>query len=346
VTQEAGAALAAHETAEVERLEQETPEAPAGPERQQLSADGCMVPLVGGEWAEVRTLALGAITQRRGDDGAMTPCATDISYFSRLADAQTFNRLATLAVHERGTEHAAQVGAVVDGAAWLQELIDLHRPDAVRILDFPHAVEHLAQAAQAAFGPGTERATAWLEAQRHELRHGDPDVVLAALRALTPPTPAATQTRDRVLAYLEQRREQICYAAFRAMGLPIGSGMVESANKLVIEARLKGSGMHWARQHVTPMVALRAMHCSRRWATAWPIIWRRLRSQATERRRARRADRQPPAPQTPPPSPPPSPPEPAAPREKQVVDGRPTADHPWRKLRLPGSIDFAAIAKN
>jgi len=30
---------------------------------------------------------------------------------------------------------------------------------------------------------------------------------------------------------------------------------VESANKLVVEGRLKGSGMHWARAQVTPMVA-------------------------------------------------------------------------------------------
>ena len=29
---------------------------------------------------------------------------------------------------------------------------------------------------------------------------------------------------------------------------PIGSGTVESANTLVVEARLKGAGMHWARE--------------------------------------------------------------------------------------------------
>ena len=38
------------------------------------------------------------------------------------------------------------------------------------------------------------------------------------------------------------------YPEFRRNGWPIGSGMVESANKNVVEARLKGAGMHWQRK--------------------------------------------------------------------------------------------------
>jgi hypothetical protein len=40
---------------------------------------------------------------------------------------------------------------------------------------------------------------------------------------------------------------------------------VESGNKLVVEVRLKGSGMHWAEQHVNPMLALCNIICIRRW---------------------------------------------------------------------------------
>ena len=78
------------------------------------------------------------------------------------------------------------------------------------------------------------------------------------------------------LEYLEKRRGQIRYAEFHAEGYPIGSGAVESANKLVVEARLKGSGMHWARKNVDPMLALRTVVCSERWGEVWPEICRRL----------------------------------------------------------------------
>ena len=71
--------------------------------------------------------------------------------------------------------------------------------------------------------------------------------------------------------------DQIRYAEFQAQGYPIGSGAVESANKLVVEARLKGSGMHWARAHADPMLELRTVVCSDRWEEVWPQISQRLR---------------------------------------------------------------------
>jgi hypothetical protein len=151
-TEHAGAVYEAVQTAQVEELERTLPAPPQGPAVQLLSVDGAMVPLVGEEWAEVKTLALGVVQEpvvtRRGEQEIHT---TELSYFSRLTDHETFGRLATVETHRRGTETAGVVCAVVDGAAWEQEFIALHRPDAARILDWGHAVESLATAAQAAY---------------------------------------------------------------------------------------------------------------------------------------------------------------------------------------------------
>jgi hypothetical protein len=73
-------------------------------------------------------------------------------------------------------------------------------------------------------------------------------------------------------AYLKKREKQIQYLTFQAQGWPIGSGIVESGNKLVVEARLKGTGMHWAQKHVNPMLALRNIICSDRWQEEWSKI--------------------------------------------------------------------------
>jgi hypothetical protein len=133
---------------------------------------------------------------------------------------------------------------------------------------------------------------------------------------------------------------QVQYAAFQAAGYPIGSGSTESANKVVVEARLKGSGMHWTREHVNPLVALRTVACANRWGETWPRITARLRSEADQRRRTRWQTRHRLLTQSPAavPPPPPSPilaqvvPErTTAPRGKSVVNGRPTAFHPWKR---------------
>jgi hypothetical protein len=336
----AGAALVAHETAEAERLAAERPAPPAGPRVQQLSADGAMVPLVGGEWAEVKTAAIGEVTAARGGDGEPVVRTTGVSCFARLADHKAFGQLALVETHRRGTETAGTVVAVTDGAEWLQGFVDLHRPDAVRVLDFPHAVEHLNAAAQVCWGEGAPAAVAWLDQQAAELRGGDPDRVLAALRALpsdhAPDPTAAAAERDRVVAYLTKRRDQIAYARFRALGFPIGSGMVESANKTTVEQRLKGAGMRWARPSVDPMLALRCTACNDRWDQTWPPLARRLHAPpAPCTSRARRPSGLSAAQANRPRRPPRPPGLRVAPmptdRPKKIVAGRPTEDHAWRR---------------
>ena len=328
LTEAAGVAQVAAETTAVAELARALPDGPRGPAVQLLSVDGAMAPLVGGEWAEVKTLAVGEVIP--GDGG---PRTTALSYFSRLTDAATFGELATGETHQRGTTTAGTVVAVTDGAVWCQGFIDLHRPDAVRVLDFPHAVGQLGAAAQAVFGAGTAAASAWLGVQAHALRHGAEDAVLAALADLAAEPGLAAEACavvTGVAGYVTTRREQIRYDAFATAGYPLGSGCVESANKLVVEARLKGAGMHWARPNLDPMLALRCLLANRRWDDAWPALW--LRFRATRRHR--------PVPPPPPTRPAPTPPDPqpqaaasmpAASRPKTIVNGQPTIDHPWKR---------------
>jgi hypothetical protein len=323
LTEEAGAVLVAIEQRDLERLEHDAPEERAGPAMQQVSADGCMLSLTDGRWTEIRTIAIGTIGQQDGD-----PTVTDLTYCSRAGSVETFIRHATVPTSERGTRRAGTVAAVMDGAPWLQELISEQCPNAVRILDFPHAVSYLHQAAHAAFGPDSQDAGRWLDTWVPAFKTGEPEAVLTALRALPTPTPEAAMAKGTAIRYLGSRKDQIRYATFREQGLPIGSGIVESAGKLVVEARLKGSGMHWARANLNPLLALRSRLCSGQWDQTWPLIhqqWRQhTRHRQRERRRVRQARHV--VEQLPPVASPPAKP----PQPKLVVDGRPTPDHPWR----------------
>jgi hypothetical protein len=225
-TEQAGAAYVAVQTAAVEALERAAPAPPPGPPLQQLSVDGAMVPLVGkGVWAEVKTLAVGAVQPPVLEHGQPVVHTTELSYFSRLADHETFTRLATVETHRRGVATAQQVVAVNDGALWAQDFVDYHRPDAIRILDWGHAAGYLGEVARACFGAETTTAERWLAAQLRELLHGDPGVVLGKLRGLRDElalaaadaaTQATLETVATSLHYLEQRRAQIRYADFRA----------------------------------------------------------------------------------------------------------------------------------
>src|SRR6266704_2731150 len=241
---------------QVERLKQEAPQAPAGAEKQVLSGDGAMVHLVGGEWAEVKTLALGEVTRNtRGE-----VCTQQLSYCSRLFDAASFEQATLLETHRRGLDQAAEVCAVQDGAEWLQGLVDYHRPDAVRILDFAHAASAVSEIGEAVRAAGGRLPAKWLEGVLHQLKHQGPQRVLTHLAWLTARYPS--EASQEKLNYLQKREAHMQYPTYQAAGWPIGSGNVESANKVVVEARLKGAGMRWARHNVNSMLVLRNAVCN------------------------------------------------------------------------------------
>jgi hypothetical protein len=327
LTEVVGRAYAAVQTAEVERLCDELPPVPAGPEQALVSVDGAMVPLCGGEWAEVKTLVIGELVPV-GVAEAPAPTApsqsaaaqtTALSYCSRLADVEQFNMAVLGELHRRGVETADRVVAVSDGAEWIQGFVDLHCPQAVRILDFAHAAERVALIGQSV-APDDPN---WLAPQLHRLKHDGPTPLLAELRqqvqqvATTQAQPLPPEVGE-ALAYLDKRVAQLQYPAFQAAGWPLGSGSVESANKLVVEARLKGAGMHWARPNVNPLLVLRNAVCNDRWDETWAqsAVW--LRRHPLPRCPTVVVTPTPPPPEPLPPPPPP-----------------PRAPHPWRRYGLP-----------
>jgi len=253
--------------------------------------------------------------------------------------------------------------------------VDYHRTDAVRILDFAHAMEYVSKAGQAAYEhlglPAEDQARSqqeqakrrqerieqWQSRQAHELKTGEAALVLAELERLRTLMQqmdqlAAVETVDKSLHYLRERQEMMRYASFRAQGYPIGSGSVESANKLVVQSRMKQAGMRWGPNHVNAILAMRNLACNQRWTEGWTAIrqeW--CQQEATER--AHRAVRPSPSgasasparPMVLPPAEPPSSVEPSppplsaakppselpAPALPEPSPVRPAPTHPWRR---------------
>jgi len=284
-TEEAGVAYEEIQKKEVQEVERKKPPAMGGVAKMLISADGAMIPLLHGIWAEARTLVIGEVQAPVLERGEWVVHTRNLSYFSRKVNAQEFQRLALVEIQRRGVENAQAVAAVMDGADWEQGFTDYHCPGATRILDFAHAAEHVNAIGEALHGEHTPESQAWLSERLRRLKQEGPAPLLDEVEELHRTHPAAEVISSN-LAYLKKRKQQMQYPLFQAQGWPIGSGMVESGNKLVVEARLKGPGMHWAEESVNPMLAIRNLLCSGRWREDWPRIEARLRQQSRQRRKA------------------------------------------------------------
>jgi hypothetical protein len=94
-------------------------------EKQVISTDGAYVPLIGGAWAEVRTLAIGEVTEKHTIQGQHEVSTCHLPSFARMTDAETFGDVAQVEMHRRGVSQAKAVCAVTDGADWRKALCGL-----------------------------------------------------------------------------------------------------------------------------------------------------------------------------------------------------------------------------
>jgi hypothetical protein len=168
-------------------------------------------------------------------------------------------------MRRRGVERAKEVCAIQDGAEWIQGFVHGHRHDALRILDFAHAASYIHEIAAKVREAGGHLPARWEDGVLHRLKHEGPARLLRHLSRLASRYPHIQEQVN----YLQKRQSFLEYPTYQQQGWPIGSGSVESSHKFVVQARLKGSGMHWKPEHINPMLALRLAWLNERWAESW-----------------------------------------------------------------------------
>lgn len=148
----------------------------------------------------------------------------------------------------RGLGRARKVYVVIDGAVWLWHVAHDRFSDAIHVLDFHHASEHLWAVAHTLYGQESPEARAWVEPLLHKLRHGQEEQVLQSLGALLEKnsglkrkTRAALRTE---VEYFQTHREHIHYQKIDRQGAPIGSGPAESLCSQ-LQDRFKRTGQFW-----------------------------------------------------------------------------------------------------
>ena len=69
--------------------------------------------------------------------------------------------------------------------------------------------------------------------------------------------------------YLNNRLDCLDYPGALALGLPIGSGLIESGHRHVLPARLKKPGTAWLRDHAGQIAHLRVLRANHQWESMW-----------------------------------------------------------------------------
>ena len=185
-----------------------------------------------------------------------------------------------------------------DGEPTQWEHLEAKYPDAIHLLDFCHASDHLSAAGDLIFGPdATQEKTAWYERQCQVLKTDTEGAALVLRELMRQRAKMADGRRrtaelDKELTYFHNNAHRMNYALYWALGLPIGSGVTDCAEaqisccatetrrralaacKTVIKQRFCRSGMKWKRESGDKILQLRVIRLSNQWDSFWFKVMR------------------------------------------------------------------------
>jgi hypothetical protein len=239
-----------------------------------VSLDGALVNIREEGWKEVKVATISAVEvekHQEGDEESKVRLSKH-SYRAGLWEAKEFAKHQWAEACRRGLEKALKIVSVNDGARWIWLIILMCYAPCIEIIDWWHAVEKLWVAANSLLGEGEQRTVAWVEQQKSLLWAGQLRALLHEIRKLCPRGEPIAEKVWHTITYIFHNRRRMDYERYRQEGYPIGSGSVESACKVVVQARLKQAGMRWSRRGAQAILALRSVLLSERWDAVWPSL--------------------------------------------------------------------------
>ena len=209
------------------------------------------------DWKEVRLVCAQAVGKK------------DAVYAATFESVEYAGRQWGHCALSAGRGQKTKIHGVGDGAPWIsQQCKEVYGKDGTFLLDFYHASEYLAEAG-ATCRPKNPKQ--WLKTQQRRLKRGNWKKVVKELL----PNLEAPETDDkeapvrRAHRYLSNRKDQLFYDQALKDKLPIGSGLIESGHKHVVQARMKKAGASWLIDVAEKMITARTCIANDHWNQYW-----------------------------------------------------------------------------
>jgi len=192
----------------------------------------------------------------------------EVFYGATFDPVDTVAPLWAQAAKRAGMALHSRVHVLADGAVWIDsQRVAAFGERGQMLIDLYHVLEYLGQAAESC----SDNQLRWLKTQKKRLKTGRSDKVIAELEKHLedPAEPELSAPVRRAWRYLDNRRDYLAYDKAIEKNLPLGSGLIESGNKHVLQARLKIPGASWNVRTAENFAKTRAMRANQQWNQYW-----------------------------------------------------------------------------
>jgi hypothetical protein len=201
--------------------------------------------------------------RRNKETNDLEPVVGEKEYRAFVGEAEIFKKHCwALALKHNYTDYE-EVVLISDGATWIRNMKDEYFPNAQQILDYFHLCQNVSNFAKTVFDDKDEVVKPWTDKICKLLKNSQSDVAKREIEKID--SKLFSKSKFDLLGYLKNNENNIDYQTYIKKGYFIGSGLIESGNKSVLQQRLKQAGMRWNVVTGQYMVTLMAKSKSKLW---------------------------------------------------------------------------------
>lgn len=223
-----------------------------------VAGDGGML-LTRAGWKEAKVAVVA-----RGEDFLHEKNRPSVSQARYVAEfgQEDFRKALAAALQAEHADDVANIVWLGDGAKENWTMASELCPFATQVLDLPHAIQNGMACAKALLGETDVSLPLWEARLKQLLDAPSPDAAIRELMDCLPYVADDDQlgALDNLVRYYRSNEKRMRYTVFRESGLPIGSGIVESAHRHVLQVRMKRAGQRWSQFRARRMARLRAAY--------------------------------------------------------------------------------------
>ncbi|MDR2443937.1 MAG: hypothetical protein LBE31_10515 [Deltaproteobacteria bacterium] len=197
--------------------------------------------------------------------GKRQHCINKREYTSFIGTCDEFSKLMFSMSIRNGYGSYKNTVLISDGATWIRNMKEIYFHDAVQILDFYHLCEHIYTFSKELHDFDESKYVKWAETLVNLFRFSKSKEAIEIIRKL--PKRQIAKANFDFLQYIDNNKNNIDYLSYRKQGFFIGSGAIESGNKIVLQRRMKQGGMRWNIENAQAVVSLNAKRRSNLWET-------------------------------------------------------------------------------
>jgi hypothetical protein len=192
-------------------------------------------------------------------------------YTALIGNSEEFSKLMLSLAVRNGYGIYKNTILISDGATWIRNMKEIYFHDAIQILDFYHLSEHIYTFAKEIFNYDENKYIKWGRKIMDLFRNSKSEIVIEIIKKL--PKHQRKRVNFNLLQYIDHNKNNIDYLAYRKAGYFIGSGAIESGNKIVLQRRMKRGGMRWNIDSGQAVLSLNAKRKSDRWADVVDLVY-------------------------------------------------------------------------